>query len=146
MMYNERVSQLINLSDDLIIVNGVIINVSAQSYGVPPEGGHYNEYIKSASTQKYMNWINLIELNTDNFIPSKSTLDQLITLMLALGFKEYHYDTDLDAHVFQSGSSVMRGFYGILIGNEDASKFIINRENYDYSTEIESGIYYFELR
>lgn len=146
LMNDAHITQLIRLNEQLIIINGVIVNTAMKTYGVPPKAGFSKAYTESASTNKYIDWRHLIELMPDKNLPLKSKIDHLFKLMADSGVKEYHYDKDVDVHVFQSGSSVLKGFYGVLIGIESASKSISTRENYDYFNEIQSGVYYFELR
>ncbi|MGL1956386.1 MAG: hypothetical protein OCD00_03570 [Colwellia sp.] len=146
LMNNEKIIQLVRLNEHLIIINGVIINTSTKTYGVPPKGGFSEAYAESASSNDYTNWSNLVDVRPDKNIPSKSKVDHLFKLMADSGFKEYHYDNDYGVHAFQSGSNVLRGFYGILIGIETSTKEVSTRENYAYISKITDKIYYFEFR
>ncbi|CAB0150702.1 hypothetical protein PSI9734_01145 [Pseudidiomarina piscicola] len=147
LMNDENITQLVRLSDHLIIVNGVLIDTSMRTYGIPPKGGGYSQtYAERASLNEFTDWSNLVDIMADKSIPSKSKIDRLFKVMADSGFKEYHYDKDCDVHAFQSGSNVLKGFYGVLIGSEGSAKHISIRESYDYLNKIKDGIYYFEFR
>jgi hypothetical protein len=134
------------MNEHVIIINGIIINTSAKTFGVPPKGGYSEAFFKSASSKKYSSWSELINTMPDRNIPSKSRIEHLLKLMADSGFKEYHYDNDNGVHAFQSGSNVLRGFYGILIGFEASTKEVSTRENYAYISKITDKVYYFEFR
>ena len=146
LMKDEQITQLIYLSEHLIIVNGVIINTAMKTYGEPPEGGFFRAYAENASSYVYTDWNDLVGLVSSSHIPSKSKLDHMFKLLAASGFSEYHYDKEYDVHAFQSGSNVLKGFYGVLVGSRNSSEHISIRENYDYFNEIKDGVYYFEFR
>jgi hypothetical protein len=146
LMRNGPITQLVRMNEHVIIINGVIINTSTKTFGIPPKGGYSEAFFKSASSKEYSSWGELINTMPDKNIPSETRIEHLLKLMADSGFKEYHYDNSYAVHAFQSGSNVLRGFYGILIGIEASTKEVSTRENYAYINKITDNIYYFEFR
>ncbi len=140
---DKEITQLARINEDVMIINDVIVNASKKTYGTPPKGGFVKTYIESASSNQYLSWNSLA---IDKDLPSQPEVDYLFSLMADLGFKEYYYDHNYKVHAFQSGSSVLAGFHGVLIGAQEPSKQVSLRERYDYFKEIKNGVYYFEFR
>jgi len=140
------ITQLIRINKHIIIINEVIINTEIKTFGVPPKGGYSEAFFKSASSKRYSGWDELINTMPDKNIPSKLKIEQLLKLMADSGFREYHYDSGYSVHAFQSGSNVLRGFHGVLIGKKAATKDVSTRENYTYISKITDQVYYFEFR
>lgn len=140
------IKQLIQFDENIVIINGLIIDTSNKTYGIAPKGGYYEAYKDSVSSKKYSNWNELKNQNPQLGNLSISEIKELQVSIAKSGFKEYYFDDVLKVHAFLTGSSVMLGFEGVLIGDKKPVQSIAKRENYSYLNQLNGNIYYFEFR
>jgi hypothetical protein len=145
-LQSHSIVQIDDMKNDVIILNSIIIDFKNMTYGSAPQGGFVQQYLESASSIEFSSWDELANKYPEQVNISFETLSRYLNSLNSYGFKQYYYDADKSAHWFQTGSSVMHGFEGVLVTN--TSTELINQYlvNYDTFTQISSDVYYFELR
>lgn len=132
------------VEDGVYVLNELVISTNDKIYADIPAESFISDYKSFLLSNSKSNWSQM-----ESKLPSNLSLDSLeehVKGMNSVGITSAYTNSSDSLHVFQSGSSVMRGFCGLMIGAQNDAEQYSKEQGFSFTEEIASKVFYFEYR
>jgi hypothetical protein len=112
-------------SEEIIVLNGVVINPITKTFGKSPDGGFMMTYSQKAAENKIENWSQVLSVTQPNVKLSQENLYNTVRI--------------------QWGNSVMLGINGLVFGENMNVEAFQEHAQFDIFKKVSDGVYFFQL-
>lgn len=140
-----NIKEISYYSEEVIILNGIVINPLKKTFGKSPNGGFMMTYTEKAAEKNFENWNQVLVEAQPSTSLSQDNLNEILVDMAEIGVTDLFDDTEYNTVRIQWGNSVMSGINGLVFGeNKDAEAFQ-EYAKFDVFKKISDGTYFFQL-
>lgn len=140
-----NIEEISYYSDEIIILNGIVINPIRRTFGKSPDGGFMMTYAEKAAEQSFDSWNQiLVEAQTSPSL-SEEHFNEILSDMIEIGVTDVFIDTAYNTVRIQWGNSVMWGINGLILGDHKDAESFQEYAKFDVFKKESDGIYFFQL-
>ncbi|MBO2674566.1 hypothetical protein I6M53_07780 [Shewanella algae] len=132
-------------SEEIIVLNGVVINPITKTFGKSPDGGFMMTYSQKAAENKIENWSQVLSVTQPNVKLSQENLNEILVDMAEIGVTDVFNDTQYNTVRIQWGNSVMLGINGLVFGENMNVEAFQEHAQFDIFKKVSDGVYFFQL-
>ncbi|WP_412497982.1 hypothetical protein [Shewanella indica] len=140
-----NIKEISYLSEETIVLNGVVINPITKTFGKSPDGGFMMTYTQKAAENKIEKWSQVLSMTQPNVTLSQENLNEILVDMAEIGVTDVFNDTKYNTVRIQWGNSVMLGINGLVFGESMNIEAFQEHAQFDIFKKVSDGVYFFQL-
>ncbi|MGX9462033.1 hypothetical protein ACWXWU_12465 [Shewanella sp. A14] len=140
-----NIVELSYFSDELLVLNGIVLNPIKRTFGLSPDGGFVETYTEKATEKNYTHWSQVLAKTQPLTNVTQAQFNQIMADMAQIGVTDMFNDKQFNTIRFQWGNSIMWGINGLIFGDAKNAAAFQSHFQYDVFKQVSEGIYFFQL-